>query len=59
MGELLCSIEEKRVPQNNARDNLESLALCFASIVSADTGKPQKVGAIRKPPIARCTPTAR
>jgi predicted dehydrogenase len=59
MGELLCSVEEKRVPQNNARDNLESLALCFASIVSADTGKPQKVGAVRKPPFARCTPTAR
>ncbi len=59
MGELLCAVEEKREPSNNARDNLESLALCFAAIVSADTGRPQKVGAVRKPPIARCAPTAR
>jgi predicted dehydrogenase len=57
MGELLCAVEEKREPSNNARDNLESLALCFASMVSADTGKAQEVGAIRKPPLARCTPT--
>ncbi len=57
MGELLCSVEEKREPYNSARDNLESLALCFAAIVSADTGKPQKVGAVRRPPLARCTPT--
>jgi predicted dehydrogenase len=57
MGELLCSIEEKREPSNNARDNLESLALCFAAIVAADTGKAQKVGAVRKLPLARCTPT--
>ncbi len=58
MGELLCAIEEKREPSNCARDNLQSLALCFAAIVAADTGKPQKVGAVKRPPIQRCTPTA-
>jgi predicted dehydrogenase len=57
MGELLCAVEEKREPSNGARDNLQSLALCFAAIVSADTGKPQKVGAVKRPPIERCTPT--
>jgi predicted dehydrogenase len=56
MGELLCAIEEKRAPRNDARDNLESLALCYAAIASADTGKPQRVGAVRSLPLARCTP---
>jgi predicted dehydrogenase len=59
MGELLRAVEEKREPTNGARDNLESLALCFAAIASADTGRPQKVGAARRLPLARCTPTAR
>ncbi len=35
MGELLCAIEENRAPENNARDNLRGLALCFAAIESA------------------------
>lgn len=35
MGELLCAIEEDREPQNSARENLGSLALCFAAITSA------------------------
>jgi len=39
MGELLCAIKEKRIPWNNARDNLKSLQLCFAACVSADKGK--------------------
>jgi predicted dehydrogenase len=59
MGELLCAIHEKREPSNGARDNLESLALCFAAIVASDKGRPQKVGAVRRLPLARCTPTAR
>ena len=39
MGELLCAIEEDRVPVNNARENLCSLAFCQAAVRSADTGK--------------------
>jgi predicted dehydrogenase len=40
MSELLCSIEDHREPSNSARDNLESLALCFAALRSADTEQP-------------------
>ncbi len=36
MGELLCAIEEDREPENSAADNLESLAICFAAMKSAD-----------------------
>jgi predicted dehydrogenase len=38
MGELLCAVEEGRQPDNNARDNLKSLALAFAAIRSAREG---------------------
>lgn len=48
MGELLCAIEERREPENSARNNLRSLALCFAAIQSADSGKPQVPGKVRK-----------
>ncbi len=48
MAELLCAIEENREPYNSARDNLKSLALCFAAMKSADTGKPIKVGSVRQ-----------
>lgn len=41
MGELLCAIEDDREPSNSARDNLDSLALCFAALRSAETGTPQ------------------
>ena len=44
MGELLSSIEENRQPLNNARDNLKSLAMCFAAVRSADTGQPVRPG---------------
>lgn len=40
MGELLCSIEENREPENSAADNLKSLALCFGAMKSADEGRP-------------------
>lgn len=50
MAELLCAIEEDRVPSNNARDNLKSLALCFAALASADSGKPVAVGSTRRVP---------
>ncbi|MEZ5303482.1 MAG: Gfo/Idh/MocA family oxidoreductase [Verrucomicrobiales bacterium] len=43
MGELLCAIEEDRAPLNNARDNLRSLALCFAAVRSADSGEPVRL----------------
>ncbi len=48
MAELLSSIEQDRTPQNNARANLESLAVCFAACKAADTGKPQIPGKVRK-----------
>ncbi len=40
MAELLCAIEENRAPEHSARDNLRSLALCFAAVESAETGRP-------------------
>lgn len=48
MGELLCSIEENREPDNSARNNLRSLELCFAAIKSADSGQPEVPGKVRK-----------
>jgi predicted dehydrogenase len=47
MAELVCAIEDGREPSNNARENLDSLALCFAALASADSGSPQIPGAIR------------
>jgi predicted dehydrogenase len=46
MSELLCAIEENREPSHSARNNLESLALCFAAIASADTGEPVRPGSV-------------
>ena len=51
MGELLCAIEEKREPDNSARDNLRSLELAFAAARSADTGNPMKTGSVRVMPV--------
>lgn len=39
MGELLCAIEENREPENGAAANLNSLAVCFAAMKSADEGR--------------------
>jgi predicted dehydrogenase len=50
MGELLCAIEEKGEPMNSARNNLRSLALCFAALQSANTHQPVRPGEIRKLP---------
>src|SRR5262249_1490311 len=50
MAELLCAIEENRTPSNNARENLKSLALCFAALASGDSGQPARVGATRRVP---------
>ncbi|NOT59181.1 MAG: Gfo/Idh/MocA family oxidoreductase [Acidobacteria bacterium] len=48
LAELLCAIEENRPPANNARDNLQSLALCFAAVASARERKPIAPGTVRK-----------
>jgi predicted dehydrogenase len=48
MGELLCAIEENREPINGARDNLRSLALCFAAIASSHSKNAVRPGAVRK-----------
>lgn len=50
MSELLCAIEENREPQNSARDNLKSLALCFAAIAASTDGTPKIPGEIHKLP---------
>ena len=50
MGELLCAIEEDREPLNGARDNLDSLALCFAAIASAQRNEPVEPGTVRALP---------
>lgn len=50
IAELLCAIDEKREPQNSARNNLRTLALCFAALSSANTGQPVRPGAVRKLP---------
>ncbi|MEJ7713688.1 MAG: Gfo/Idh/MocA family oxidoreductase [Pyrinomonadaceae bacterium] len=46
MSELLCAIEEEREPANSARGNLESLALCFAAVASAELHTPQIPGEV-------------
>lgn len=43
MGELLCAIEENREPENSAADNIQSLALVFAAMRSADEGQPAMI----------------
>ncbi len=50
MGELLCAIEEDREPLNSARDNLKSLALCFAAVASAERNEPVVPGTVRAMP---------
>jgi predicted dehydrogenase len=47
MGELLCAIEAGRPPTHSARNNLKSLALCFAAVASAETGKPVTPGNVK------------
>ncbi len=46
MAELLASIEEKREPMHSARNNLASLALCFAAVASAERGAPVVPGTV-------------
>lgn len=48
MMELLASVEQQREPENSARANLRSLALCFAALQSADTGDSVVPGSVRR-----------
>jgi predicted dehydrogenase len=50
MAELFSAIAENREPSNGARDNLDSLALCFAAVASAERGDPVKPGSVRRLP---------
>jgi predicted dehydrogenase len=50
MAELLASIAENREPSNSARNNLPSLALCFAAVASAERGEPLRPGSVRQLP---------
>jgi predicted dehydrogenase len=50
MGELLAAVEASREPANGARENLRSLALCFAACASAAAGKPMTPGRVRRLP---------
>jgi len=48
MMELINAIAEERVSEVNARNNLHSLAMCYAALKSADTGEPQVPGQVRR-----------
>lgn len=48
MGELLCAIEENREPSNSAASTLPGLALCFASVASAKSGRSEVPGNVRR-----------
>jgi predicted dehydrogenase len=50
MGELLCAVEEGRQPSIHAAGNLDSLALCFAAVESAERGEPVTPGSVRRLP---------
>lgn len=52
MGELLLAIEQNRQPFNSAADNLDGLAICFAAVRSAESGRPEMVGKVRRLPSA-------
>lgn len=50
MAELLYAIHHRVEPSNSAAKNLNSLAVCFAGIASANTGTPVRPGAVRQLP---------
>ncbi len=47
MGELLVAIEEDRRPEHDARENLMSLANCFAALAAVREGRPVTPGTAR------------
>lgn len=59
MGELVCAIEQKRQPSHNARNNLNSLALCFAAVASAERGEPVVPGSVQSLMEAERRPASR
>ena len=48
MAELLLAIEQRREPSHGARNNLRSLALCFAACASARRHEAMTPGTVRK-----------
>jgi predicted dehydrogenase len=50
MGELLCAIEDGREPLHSARNNLRTLAVVYAALHSANTGRPVRPGTVRAVP---------
>lgn len=48
MAELLSAIEDEREPYNSARDNLETLELCYAAVASAEDHEPKVPGEVRR-----------
>lgn len=49
MAELLWAVEEDHQPVHSARENLRSLALCFAALASADEGGlPKRPGEVTR-----------
>ena len=48
MGELICSIQENRRPENHAETVLPTLEICFAAVESAETGNVVPVGSVTK-----------
>ena len=50
MAELLRAIEDNVEPSHGARDNLKSLAICFAAVASAEEGRPIVPGSVRRMP---------
>ena len=52
MAELLSAIAENREPTHSARNNLASLALCYAAVASAERGEAVKPGSVRQLPNA-------
>ncbi len=53
MGALLKAVEDGTPPPNDARDNLDALALVFAAIASARRGAPVVPGSVRSLAAAR------
>jgi predicted dehydrogenase len=50
MAELISAIAENREPSHSARNNLASLALCFAAVASAERSEPVQPGSVQQLP---------
>jgi predicted dehydrogenase len=56
MGELLRAIEEDRPAEHAAANNLQSLALCYAAVASAEGQQPVVPGSVQRMPAEWHTP---